>query len=96
MHAFIAYNACMNSIQYTIRSIPPSVDAVLRLSAKQQGTSLNEAIVRALQKATGVTEERTVYSDLDKLFGGGIDDTQSFDHAMKNLAAAPLTKDFKL
>ncbi len=86
----------MSSIQYTIRSIPTSVDQILRREAKLRGTSLNETIVQALERATGVGSKPNTYNDLDHLFGKGIEDAEAFDAAMKDMADSPVEKDFKL
>jgi hypothetical protein len=86
----------MKSIQYTIRSIPPAVDEALRKQAKQQRTSLNEVIVRSLEWASGVSETKQSYTDLDHLFGKGIADEKSFAQAMEHLELAPTEKDFRL
>jgi hypothetical protein len=96
MHAVVAYYACMNSIQYTIRSVPLSVDGALRRYAKQRGTSLNDAIIQALQKATGAADIQTIYHDLDGLFGKGIDDKKSFDESSKRLSSSVIDIRFRL
>ena len=47
-----AYNVCM---QYTVRGIPPSVDAAIRARAKAEGKSLNEAALDVLAEGVGVS-----------------------------------------
>lgn len=71
--------------QYTIRSIPEPVDRVLKNQAKKSGKSFNSVVVDALKKATGVTENKITYTDLDSLVGVGIADKISFDQAMCDL-----------
>lgn len=86
----------MNSIQYTVRSIPAPVDKALRSEAKRSGKSLNEVTIEALQKATGTSATVQRFNDLDHLFGKGIHDQEAFDEAMASLDANPLESDFKL
>ena len=42
-------------MQYTLRSVPEEVDRKLRERAEVLGVSLNEAVLRALKAATGVS-----------------------------------------
>ena len=42
-------------MQYTIRGIPPAVDAALRQRARAAGRSLNETAVEALAEGSGMT-----------------------------------------
>ncbi len=66
------YTVGMNSIQYTIRNIPPQVDQTLRKRAKKAGKSFNQTVVDELSKATGArVEGPRVYHDLDWFFGSG-------------------------
>ena len=53
--AGIAYNECM---QYTIRGVPPEVDAAIRRRARESGTSLNRAANGALAEGAGVYAAR--------------------------------------
>jgi hypothetical protein len=46
-----AYDECM---QYTVRGIPPSVDAAIRERARAEGKSLNEAALDVLAEGAGV------------------------------------------
>jgi hypothetical protein len=41
-------------MQYTIRGIPPAVDAALRARAQGSGKSLNEAAIEALAEGVGL------------------------------------------
>ena len=50
MDAGSAYNGCM---QYTLRNVPPEIDAALRRRARREGRSLNEMAIQALREATG-------------------------------------------
>lgn len=54
-------------MQYTIRGIPPAVDAALRQRARAAGRSLNETAVDALAEgsgATGATRRRRNLGDI--------------------------------
>lgn len=86
----------MNSIQYTIRSVPKSVDTALRNNAKESGKSLNQVIVDALEKATGVSQTTRRFTDLDHIFGKGIQDKKAFDEAMIWAESLPVDMDPKL
>ncbi len=55
LSACIAYDVCM---QYTIRDIPPAVDAALRRRARATGASLNRVANDALAEGAGVACER--------------------------------------
>ncbi len=59
----------MNNSQYTIRSIPPKVDAALRQQARKTGKSLNEVAIDALAKGAGVAPGAT-FKDMDWFIGG--------------------------
>jgi hypothetical protein len=87
----------MSSIQYTIRSIPPSVDRSLREHAKKTGMSFNSAVVDALKRATGsVSENSTHYTDLDWFIGSSVINKAEFDDSLKWLESLPNNPDFKL
>jgi hypothetical protein len=45
-------------IQYTVRGIPPEVDAALRRRARQRGVSLNQLLVEELATAGGARPQR--------------------------------------
>jgi len=80
----------MKSIQYTIRSIPPKIDQRLRVRAKQAGKSLNEVVVQALAKDTGVNSNETIYHDLDWLKGSmPVAELKQWNEAMEWLDSAP-------
>jgi hypothetical protein len=52
------------SIQYTIRGVPPEVDRVLRQKAAQRGKSLNQVILDELTVTTTGRQVRADFSDL--------------------------------
>lgn len=68
--------------QYTIRSVPAAVDAVLREKAKRQGKSLNQVALDALSSGAGV-QAQSRYCDLDGFFGSWIAD-QAVDKALED------------
>ncbi len=77
MPAQNAYNAGMRrrqSVQYTIRNIPPAVDAALRRRARSRGKSLNQIALEELSKAAG---EDRVFDDLDFLAGSWVADAET-------------------
>jgi hypothetical protein len=59
----------MNAI--TVRNLPAAVAKAVREKARKEKLSLNKAIVRLLEEATGVArrKERVVHHDLDHLAG---------------------------
>lgn len=77
----------MNSIQYTIRSVPPKVDKTLRQYSKETGKSLNEVVVAALEKATGANQT-PMFDDLDWFVGSNAL-PDSFDSDLAWLDSAP-------
>ncbi|HEY5805961.1 MAG TPA: hypothetical protein VIS56_01075 [Candidatus Saccharimonadales bacterium] len=81
----------MSSLQYTIRSIPPKLDSALRRRAQKTGKSLNEVVIDALAKGTGI-EPKANFSDLDWFIGSKSLNT-SFNEAQDWLDSAP--KDIK-
>ena len=62
------------AVQYTIRNVPRLVDKALRRKAAEEKKSLNAVLVGALKKETGISDEDTVYDDLDYLIGSWISD----------------------
>ena len=53
-----------DSIQYTIRGVPPEVDRVLRKKAARRKQSLNQVILHELTEATIGSRRRTDFSDV--------------------------------
>ena len=56
-------------MQYTIRGIPPTLDAALRERARTAGQSLNEAALQALMDGTGLNGVRQKRRDLSDIIG---------------------------
>ena len=58
----------MNAI--TVRNLPPSVAKAVKEKARKEKLSLNKAIVKLLEEATGAEEAaKVVHHDLDHLAG---------------------------
>ena len=68
-------------LQYTIRSVPASVDRALRNRARSEDKSLNQAALEALQRGAGLAPDIQVYTDLDDLIGTWESDPE-FDRAL--------------
>lgn len=75
----IVYNVGMNSIQYTIRNIPDSVDRILREQARKKGKSFNQTVVGALKQATGTSSKPAIHHDLDWFIGAGETNKQEYE-----------------
>jgi hypothetical protein len=70
-------------MQYTIRRIPPALDAALRRRARAAGQSLNEAAVEALADGTGLAGAPRRRRDLGDIAG-----TWKADKALEAALAA--------
>ena len=84
MQAWIAYNACMKSVQYTIRGIPERLDARIRERAAEEGKSLNATVLQVLKAGLGFGADQVRYDDLDDLAGTWIHDPE-FDRAVEEM-----------
>jgi len=67
-------------MQYTIRGVPPAVDAALRKHARVTGRSLNQVAIEALAKGVGVNLRRK-RRNVDGIAGTWIED-KAFDEAI--------------
>ena len=85
MSACIAYNECM---QYTIRNVPEYLDDALRVSAREQGKSLNEVAIEALARGFGLGQARVRQRDLSDIAG-----SWKIDPAFERALAAQDTVD---
>ena len=57
-------------LQYTVRDVPPAVDAALRRKAKAEGKSLNRLVRDALEREAGlIAADAVQHHDLDQLAG---------------------------
>ena len=66
----------MNTTQYTIRSIPKSLDTFLRQQAQLRGKSLNQTVLDYIQQATKLDMQEDT-DDFSWLTGAGILDKES-------------------
>jgi plasmid stability protein len=85
MSACNAYNICM---QYTIRNVPNYLDAALRVSAREQGKSLNEVAIKALARGFGLGQAQIRQRDLSDIAG-----SWKIDPAFERALAAQDTVD---
>jgi len=68
----------------TVRNLPPAVAKAVREKAKKEGLSLNKAVVKLLEEATGATPKRALHHDLDSFFGTWTrDEADTFDEALR-------------
>jgi hypothetical protein len=86
--ALNAYHAGMNSIQYTVRGVPPDLDAELRREAQTTGKTLNALVVETLEHAK-LPSSAVTHDDLDWFVGSASDDKGSSDAAQAWLDALP-------
>lgn len=56
-------------MQYTLRNVPKTLDRLLRQQAREQGKTLNEVVLEALQRALGHTDELPPQRDVSDLVG---------------------------
>jgi hypothetical protein len=75
------YNACIMSMQYTIRAVPASIDRALRRRARQEDKSLNAVAVEALARGLELDARPAEHTDLDALIGSWQEDP-AFDRAI--------------
>jgi hypothetical protein len=68
-------------MQYTLRNIPRRLNDVLRRKAREQGKTLNEVAVVAMQRGVGLESEAVRHRDLGDLAGTWVDDPD-FDAAI--------------
>jgi len=68
MHRVTHREVCVNAI--TVRNLPPAVAKAVREKAKKEKLSLNKAVVKLLEEATGVEPKgQDIHHDLDHLAG---------------------------
>jgi plasmid stability protein len=68
-------------MQYTLRNIPDYLDAALRVSAREQGKSLNEVALEALTRGAGLAGTRERQRDVGDIAGSWRADPE-FDAAL--------------
>ena len=69
-------------MRYTLRDVPPSVDAALRRRARAAGKSLNAIALEALERGAGLAEAAVRQRDLSDITGTWVEDDE-FDRAIK-------------
>jgi hypothetical protein len=70
----------------TLRNLPPEVAKAVKEKARKEKLSLNKAVVRLLEEATGVEKgkEKILHHDLDRFAGTWSEaEYQEFREAMK-------------
>lgn len=71
----------MHCIQYTIRDVPPTLNALLRKRAKEDFKSLNETLIRMLGLGVGYTAPPPRNEELLALAGSWVED-EAVDKAL--------------
>ena len=61
-------------VQYTLRNVPPELDAALRERARRESRSLNEVALEALRRDVGLLGERPRKRDLSSFAGTWVED----------------------
>jgi hypothetical protein len=70
----------------TVRNLIPEVARAVREKARREKLSLNKAVVKLLEEATGVAGRKTrvFHHDLDRFFGSWTDkEADAFDKALR-------------
>jgi hypothetical protein len=81
----------MSSIQYTVRGVPPTVDAELRREARTTGKTLNALVVETLEHAT-LPSSAVIHDDLDWFVGiapGGESESEAAQGWLDSLPVEP-------
>jgi len=78
----------MSSIQYTVRGVPPELDAELRREARTTGKTLNALVVETLEHAK-LPSSAVIHDDLDWFIGSAPSSENDLDDALAWLAALP-------
>ena len=70
----------------TVRNLPPKVAKAIREKARKERLSLNKAVIKLLEEATGATQDtrRVLHHDLDRFFGSWTkEEADAFDQALR-------------
>ncbi len=78
----------MDGIQYTVRGVPPRLDAELRREAHSTGKSINALVVETLQQAK-LPSSTAAHDDLDWFVGRGPTERDDADAAQAWLHSLP-------
>jgi hypothetical protein len=76
------YNACMKSIQYTIRGIAPDFDRRLRSRARESSGSFNAFLLQLLHLGMGESADKPFDNGLGAFAGTWVDDPET-DRALE-------------
>jgi|GEM_PF-1456665 hypothetical protein len=85
-----AYNVGMKTAQYTIRSVPPQLDAFLRRQARISNRSLNQVVLDYVAQAARL-DMRSQEDDFSWLIGANAIDAASLQ-AIRDLKAVDKKK----
>lgn len=75
----------MPSKAITVRNLPSAVALAVRAKARREGLSLNKAVLKLLEEATGTKARRdaALHHDLDRFFGTWTrQEADAFDKAL--------------
>jgi len=69
----------------TVRNLPPKVAKAIREKARKERLSINKAVIKLLEEATGGQEgKKVVHHDLDRFFGTwSKEEADAFDEALR-------------
>ena len=70
-------------MQYTLRNVPSSLDDALRSLAREEGKSLNQVTLEALERSLGLAGEPLKRRDLSDVAGSWHEDPE-FDRALED------------
>jgi plasmid stability protein len=61
-------------MQYSVRNVPPELDARLRAISAAEGRSLNDVVIELLRAAVGLGPDVPRVRDLSDIAGSWVDD----------------------
>ena len=70
----------------TLRNLPPQVAKAIREKARKERLSMNKAVIKLLEEATGATPKarKVIHHDLDRFFGTWTgEEADAFDEALR-------------
>jgi len=70
----------------TVRNLPPKVAKAIREKARKERLSINKAVIKLLEQATGATRgtRKVVHHDLDRFFRTwSKEEADAFDRVLK-------------
>lgn len=78
-----AYMQAKLEVQYTLRQIPPALDAALRRKSQEDGKSINQTAIEVLHTGLALSGNAIKHRDLDFMIGSWVEDP-SFDEAIRS------------